>query len=538
MAPGKSISMRFVSVSFGQFHQLVLCKKTFTALFLPDWQLRKKWRYFSKLCNLSASSANSLVFVVTVDISGPCCDYTVDNLMCDELPVVVQYRNGQLIYQSPLSSLYDVNRDSLNYACAAYANECDYISSLFAPSECPAPIGQLFISGDRSSVGKSSVAVALLAALIKHGVSPSALSYIKPVTQCEAQQPVTRYCYRVGIQEESVGPVVFYQGFTRSFLAGETESGDQLLAKAVNAVYSISRGKMLTLVDGVGYPSVGSICSISNADVASALQAPVVLVGKSGVGDAVDSYNLNSSFFEHKNVRVLGGIFNKIATTGYYALDNCKSSVSKYFQQYRKTHYPYGFIPLTDTSSALNTTATDAGALLHTERDEDNVIVDFEKHVDLNRLVHDIWMNQIMRVDNIVVLEESLATHIPSPLHYVPAQQHFGYHTKHHQQSALVSHDAHALAGYNNHHCDFDCPSGRNIDNRARKLASMIQPLGPFNVSRGNVSINAPASSSHFGTGSIFDASGGQGSNPIFHGRKRTREEIEADARSCGAKGG
>ena len=78
------------------------------------------------------------------------------------------------------------------------------------------------------------------------------------------------------------------------------------------------------MVDGVGYPAVGSICGVSNGDVAAALGAPVLLVGKSGVGDAVDSYNLNACFFEARGVRVLGGVFNRISTTGYYSLERCR----------------------------------------------------------------------------------------------------------------------------------------------------------------------------------------------------------------------
>ena len=62
---------------------------------------------------------------------------------------------------------------------------------------------------------------------------------------------------------------------------------------------------------GVGYPAVGSICGISNAAVALRLEAPVIIIGKKGVGDAVDSYNLNATFFEARNVHVLGGIFNR-----------------------------------------------------------------------------------------------------------------------------------------------------------------------------------------------------------------------------------
>lgn len=59
------------------------------------------------------------------------------------------------------------------------------------------------------------------------------------------------------------------------------------------------------IVDGVGYPSVGSICELSNAHVAQSLGAPVLLVGKSGVGDAVDSFNINTRYFESYGTYVL-----------------------------------------------------------------------------------------------------------------------------------------------------------------------------------------------------------------------------------------
>lgn len=107
-----------------------------------------------------------------------------------------------------------------------------------------------------------------------------------------------RFCQRLGVACRAIGPVVFYKGFTRAFLSGETETSAELLSKSAQAVSEISRGKRFVLIDGVGYPSVGSICGLSNADVAKASKAPVILIGKSGVGDAVDSYNLNATFFE------------------------------------------------------------------------------------------------------------------------------------------------------------------------------------------------------------------------------------------------
>ena len=156
-----------------------------------------------------------------------------------------------------------------------------------------APV-RLFVSGDRSSVGKSTFCLFLLASLLEMGFDASELAYIKPVTQCEAEQLVVRYCNSVGISCEGIGPVVFYKGFTRAYLDGATMSSPDMLLSIQDAVDTIQTGKKLVIIDGVGYPAVGSICGVSNADVAHALGAPVLLVGKSGVGDAVDSFNLNA----------------------------------------------------------------------------------------------------------------------------------------------------------------------------------------------------------------------------------------------------
>jgi dethiobiotin synthetase len=152
---------------------------------------------------------------------------------------------------------------------------------------------QLFIAGDRSSVGKSTFSMFFLAALLDMGFPASSLAYIKPVTQCEEEQPVSIFCQANGIACCGVGPIVFYKGFTRAFLSDQTASAAEYLNDAARAVNEISVGKKVVIVDGVGYPSVGSICGLSNADVAKKLDAPVLLIGRSGVGDAIDSFNLN-----------------------------------------------------------------------------------------------------------------------------------------------------------------------------------------------------------------------------------------------------
>jgi dethiobiotin synthetase len=262
--------------------------------------------------------------------------------------------------------------------------------------------------------------LAILVSLLKRGVPPGALAYIKPVTQCEAEQPVTLFCNRVGIANRGVGPVVFYKGFTRAYLNGETGPAEALLEEAKTAVEEISQNKLFVLVDGVGYPSVGSICNLSNADVAKKLASPVLLVGKSGVGDAVDSYNLNSAFFESKGVKVLGGIFNKLPLDGYYSLENCKEAVTMYFQQYKRQEMPYGFVPTIDAKptdevstsitaavtipdmDTTDSTSMDTGTV-ESILDAQNEFTEFENqlseafmtHVDLDRLMHDVWIHEV-----------------------------------------------------------------------------------------------------------------------------------------------
>jgi len=41
----------------------------------------------------------------------------------------------------------------------------------------------------------------------------------------------------------------------------------------------------------------------------------------------------------------LGAVFNRLDTTGYYALENCKEEVSLYFSKFKPNYIPFGFIP-------------------------------------------------------------------------------------------------------------------------------------------------------------------------------------------------
>ncbi|KAG2774426.1 hypothetical protein JG687_00008322 [Phytophthora cactorum] len=277
-------------------------------------------------------------------------------------------------------------------------------SPVLATPEAP-PL-RLFISGDRAQVGKSTVCLGLVGALLRSGYAASDIAYIKPATQCEKPQLVTKFCRQQGITCCEVGPILFYKGFTREFLKGETDTSAQLLEKAKQKVEEVGRGKKVVVVDGVGYPAVGSICGVSNAHVAKKLETPVVLVGKKGVGDAVDSFNLNATFFESHGVKVLGGIFNRLPEGGFYSLEHCRENVTAYFEQFQPEKRVYGFLPeladgghsalLAEKTSEEGQNEPDPGVFLTVAEDElaKKVVDAFVRNIDLTKLLADAEANQ------------------------------------------------------------------------------------------------------------------------------------------------
>eukprot|EP01032_Pedospumella_encystans_P010718 gene10718-12504_t len=425
-------------------------------------------------------------------------------------------------------------------------------------------IGQLFLSGDRSSVGKSSMCLAILVSLLRKGVPPSALAYIKPVTQCEADQPVTVFCNRVGISNRGIGPVVFYKGFTRAYLNGETAPAEALLDEARGAVAEISQGKMFTLVDGVGYPSVGSICNLSNADVAKKLNAPVLLVGKSGVGDAVDSYNLNSAYFELKGVRVLGGVFNKLPLDGYYSLDNCKEAVSLYFQQFKSLEMPYGFVPTIDAkpldnksieisdvnnsdsmdvSGSMDITAVNSTASSIEFTDFETQLSDAVlAHVDLDRLIHDVWMYEIMKNAEDVTQRYLQADRVMSnPFSNTLASTYAQLE----QQMAATNLLLQGIQGNTNYGSGLSS-STQNHPTRATD-AHKLQAIDTVSVVGRHLPYSQPSipttvmpqvTSVAPAPASLSAAFPPHGAKPAAIGHKRSREEVEQEARKQGATGG
>jgi dethiobiotin synthetase len=247
----------------------------------------------------------------------------------------------------------------------------------------------VYITGDSSGVGKTSFCIGLLnACLLEY--EPSDIAYIKPCTQCEDVQLLWKWCtvrdtllsfytlylmllithpftlfpQSVGIEYVGVGPILYRPGYTQEVIDGKHGTAESRLASVEEAVSRLRVNRKIVIVDGVGYAAVGSCIGVSNADVAARLRAPVIVVGRPGVGNAIDSLVSTSEFMSHRGARVIGAVFNKIPRkVTYHSFDKCVEYVTRFLDTYKCSVaeidsngnrlpakdgviVPYGFVPV------------------------------------------------------------------------------------------------------------------------------------------------------------------------------------------------
>jgi BioD-like phosphotransacetylase family protein len=114
----------------------------------------------------------------------------------------------------------------------------------------------------------------------------------------------------LGFPLERTAPFTTGKGSTEKFLvSGEPRDLTRRIRKAYRALAAETE---LVVVEGTGHPGVGSVFGLSNADVAAALDIPVILVLDGGVGSTIDRFTLCSSIFDQAGIRVAGVVINRV----------------------------------------------------------------------------------------------------------------------------------------------------------------------------------------------------------------------------------
>jgi BioD-like phosphotransacetylase family protein len=177
---------------------------------------------------------------------------------------------------------------------------------------------RIFVAATRMNDGKTTACLGLFAAL-QH-LYPR-IGFIKPVGQryveveghkVDEDSYLLEMIYKVQVPIESMSPITIDPTFTRRFLSRPEETYALLVDKISRAFDRVSWEKDFTLIEGTGHAGVGSVFDLSNARVASILDAKVVLVCPGGIGRPIDEIALNKALFDREGVEIIGAILNKV----------------------------------------------------------------------------------------------------------------------------------------------------------------------------------------------------------------------------------
>ena len=175
-----------------------------------------------------------------------------------------------------------------------------------------------FVASTGQHVGKTTTCLGLVSGMKKRFKD---VGFLKPLGQetllsqegVLVDKDVILFKDYFGLQDpyEMMSPVVFSKGFTKDFLNGEISLSD--LKELVNTCYHhLCEHNQALIVEGTGHVGVGSIAYLNNAEVASLLNIPMVLIASGGIGSCFDSLALNKGLCDLHGAKIAGVILNKV----------------------------------------------------------------------------------------------------------------------------------------------------------------------------------------------------------------------------------
>jgi BioD-like phosphotransacetylase family protein len=175
---------------------------------------------------------------------------------------------------------------------------------------------RVFLAATGQNRGKTTTSVGMLAAIRERGLR---LGFLKPVGQRYLVVDGTRADEDAVLMSEAFGlpdalddmsPVTLPRHFTTEYVMGRVD--DDLGAQVATAFERVAAEKDVVVIEGTGHAGVGAVVGLSNARVASLLDAPVIIVSEGGIGRPIDEIVLNRALFAAHDVRVIGAVVNKV----------------------------------------------------------------------------------------------------------------------------------------------------------------------------------------------------------------------------------
>ena len=99
--------------------------------------------------------------------------------------------------------------------------------------------------------------------------------------------------------------------FLGSILDNPSANHANLIDKTCRAFDRAAFERDYIIIEGSGHAGVGSVFSLSNAEVAKRLNAKVIIIARGGIGRPIDEIALNKAVFEAAGVQIIGAIIKK-----------------------------------------------------------------------------------------------------------------------------------------------------------------------------------------------------------------------------------
>jgi len=195
-------------------------------------------------------------------------------------------------------------------------------------------LDRLYIAATSQHVGKTTSTLGLMAAI---RARTKKVSYCKPVGQefvelgdLRVDKDALLFARGMDfeLKAEIHSPVIIGRGVTAKYLDDPTKF--DFASSITKASRKLQAENDVVIYEGTGHPGVGSVCDMSNAQVAQLLGAPVVMIVEGGIGSTIDKLNMNLALFREKRVPVRGVIVNKTLPN---KLDKVRHYVDIYLQK-------------------------------------------------------------------------------------------------------------------------------------------------------------------------------------------------------------
>lgn len=176
---------------------------------------------------------------------------------------------------------------------------------------------KIFIAATGQHCGKTTISLSLMHLAKKRYAR---VGFIKPIgpklfmldgIEMDMDAALIASIYGIEDDRALMSPVVIGRGYTKKFLAGEIPAR-RPLESITRACRELEEKNDFLIIEGSGHGGVGSVIGINNAQIAKALNAPVIMVASGGVGSVIDAVQLNLPLFKQEGADVKMVLVNKL----------------------------------------------------------------------------------------------------------------------------------------------------------------------------------------------------------------------------------